>query len=174
MWVKCKWYLYIVLTLFFKQKTAYEMRISDWSSDVCSSDLVVLAALTAGIVAEDPVRALMAENALSQPQQVVGMGRTLQRIVDILGATLEDVDEDGALQLLDRRLRGQQRDADIGGDVERQAPEQAVHQAIPAAEAEQRVGLQEGQAPGAAAHQIEQRRRSVEHTSELQLLMRTS
>src|SRR3546814_4510326 len=27
---------------FFKQKTAYEMRISDWSSDVCSSDLVVL------------------------------------------------------------------------------------------------------------------------------------
>src|SRR3546814_17807781 len=25
---------------FFKQKTAYEMRISDWSSDVCSSDLV--------------------------------------------------------------------------------------------------------------------------------------
>src|SRR3546814_2614589 len=27
--------------LFFKQKTAYEMRISDWSSDVCSSDLVL-------------------------------------------------------------------------------------------------------------------------------------
>src|SRR3546814_6982240 len=26
---------------FFKQKTAYEMRISDWSSDVCSSDLMV-------------------------------------------------------------------------------------------------------------------------------------
>src|SRR3546814_10259289 len=29
---------------FFKQKTAYEMRISDWSSDVCSSDLVGLSA----------------------------------------------------------------------------------------------------------------------------------
>src|SRR3546814_3100817 len=27
-------------SFFFKQKTAYEMRISDWSSDVCSSDLV--------------------------------------------------------------------------------------------------------------------------------------
>src|SRR3546814_1982907 len=26
-------------SFFFKQKTAYEMRISDWSSDVCSSDL---------------------------------------------------------------------------------------------------------------------------------------
>src|SRR3546814_9881722 len=31
--------LYFFL-LFFKQKTAYEMRISDWSSDVCSSDLL--------------------------------------------------------------------------------------------------------------------------------------
>src|SRR3546814_19279824 len=27
---------------FFKQKTAYEMRISDWSSDVCSSDLLAI------------------------------------------------------------------------------------------------------------------------------------
>src|SRR3546814_3695140 len=30
-----------VIFFFFKQKTAYEMRISDWSSDVCSSDLDV-------------------------------------------------------------------------------------------------------------------------------------
>src|SRR3546814_6517534 len=29
----------IIIVFFFKQKTAYEMRISDWSSDVCSSDL---------------------------------------------------------------------------------------------------------------------------------------
>src|SRR3546814_15444996 len=29
----------ILVVFFFKQKTAYEMRISDWSSDVCSSDL---------------------------------------------------------------------------------------------------------------------------------------
>src|SRR3546814_1634192 len=28
-----------LMMFFFKQKTAYEMRISDWSSDVCSSDL---------------------------------------------------------------------------------------------------------------------------------------
>src|SRR3546814_4260904 len=32
------WYS-LLLVFFFKQKTAYEMRISDWSSDVCSSDL---------------------------------------------------------------------------------------------------------------------------------------
>src|SRR3546814_1479956 len=34
----CSFLLYVVF-FFFKQKTAYEMRISDWSSDVCSSDL---------------------------------------------------------------------------------------------------------------------------------------
>src|SRR3546814_195458 len=34
--------MYVDLCLFFfKQKTAYEMRISDWSSDVCSSDLCI-------------------------------------------------------------------------------------------------------------------------------------
>src|SRR3546814_8931700 len=31
--------LFVFDVFFFKQKTAYEMRISDWSSDVCSSDL---------------------------------------------------------------------------------------------------------------------------------------
>src|SRR3546814_6329464 len=30
----------VLFFFFFKQKTAYEMRISDWSSDVCSSDLL--------------------------------------------------------------------------------------------------------------------------------------
>src|SRR3546814_5704594 len=35
MFVMLFWFLFF----FFKQKTAYEMRISDWSSDVCSSDL---------------------------------------------------------------------------------------------------------------------------------------
>src|SRR3546814_19715787 len=33
------YYGYYFIFFFFKQKTAYEMRISDWSSDVCSSDL---------------------------------------------------------------------------------------------------------------------------------------
>src|SRR3546814_9141917 len=31
--------IFSLVLFFFKQKTAYEMRISDWSSDVCSSDL---------------------------------------------------------------------------------------------------------------------------------------
>src|SRR3546814_2803081 len=43
--------------LFFKQKTAYEVRISDWSSDGCSSDLGVLArrdAVPGRLDADDP------------------------------------------------------------------------------------------------------------------------
>src|SRR3546814_4196744 len=36
--------MYVLYVFFFKQKTAYEMRISDWSSDVCSSDLPQLLA----------------------------------------------------------------------------------------------------------------------------------
>src|SRR3546814_8355961 len=35
----CLLFAFLLSFFFFKQKTAYEMRISDWSSDVCSSDL---------------------------------------------------------------------------------------------------------------------------------------
>src|SRR3546814_4411316 len=49
------YHLYVCF-FFFKQKTAYEMRISDWSSDVCSSDLGALGgAAIAGHLAEQPV-----------------------------------------------------------------------------------------------------------------------
>src|SRR3546814_4226642 len=47
----CDTYLYVcnyVFFFFFKQKTAYDMRISDWSSDVCSSDLGLVRRLAAG------------------------------------------------------------------------------------------------------------------------------
>src|SRR3546814_10577705 len=43
---------------FFKQKTAYEMRISDWSSDVCSSDLIIMnniATVSCGLPEDIPV-----------------------------------------------------------------------------------------------------------------------
>src|SRR3546814_6918198 len=43
------------VVFFFKQKTAYEMRISDWSSDVCSSDLKVVGD-TDGAAGYDPQR----------------------------------------------------------------------------------------------------------------------
>src|SRR3546814_6842327 len=40
-----------MLVFFFKQKTAYELRTSDWSSDVCSSDLIDQRNLALEIVA---------------------------------------------------------------------------------------------------------------------------
>src|SRR3546814_10133296 len=44
MYSDCTIDLYVLSSFFFfKQKTAYEMRISDWSSDVCSSDLIATA-----------------------------------------------------------------------------------------------------------------------------------
>src|SRR3546814_5510981 len=43
---------------FFKQKTAYEMRISDWSSDVCSSDLLDFAGTPSGTREQDDLRLL--------------------------------------------------------------------------------------------------------------------
>src|SRR3546814_10480931 len=63
----------MMLLFFVKQKTAYEMRISDWSSDVCSSDLtlsgtswsrslrrVAVTTMSAGLVAESVLFAVAA------------------------------------------------------------------------------------------------------------------
>src|SRR3546814_4497765 len=50
LWLIC---LACFVFFFFKQKTAYEMRISDWSSDVCSSDLFRLGPAHIAGTAED-------------------------------------------------------------------------------------------------------------------------
>src|SRR3546814_4994247 len=60
---------------FIKQKTAYEMRISDWSSDVCSSDL------------SDRQRRLMLERACGIEQPLhLGHGKNDRDLADLLGA----------------------------------------------------------------------------------------
>src|SRR3546814_4528398 len=59
------YYCYVVgVIFFFKQKTAYEMRISDWSSDVCSSDLVFGVEIQHGPVPAQAVQADLALRAL--------------------------------------------------------------------------------------------------------------
>src|SRR3546814_16929647 len=50
---------------FFKQKTAYEMRISDWSSDVCSSDLLAKAMMSINAVKAVEIGAGLEAAALS-------------------------------------------------------------------------------------------------------------
>src|SRR3546814_4958163 len=57
----------IVCFFFFKQKTAYEMRISDWSSDVCSSDLVI--AFTDNARAQQHQIVAVRGEALENPKQ---------------------------------------------------------------------------------------------------------
>src|SRR3546814_9619794 len=54
--------LFDVSFFFFKQKTAYEMRISDWSSDVCSSDLLAADHIDRGWHVHDPRLALLRRN----------------------------------------------------------------------------------------------------------------
>src|SRR3546814_17834040 len=71
------------LFFFFKQKTAYEMRISDWSSDVCSSDLVprqlgiderALDQMTAARGISLPFKAALAVR-VAQQREVIALGR---------------------------------------------------------------------------------------------------
>src|SRR3546814_2434244 len=127
---------YVVLVFFFKQKTAYEMRISDWSSDVCSSDLP----------AERRHRLLLA------------VGRRA-------GA--------GAAELPRRRrhhgcqLRRRRHGRALRPPARRPARPEPV-----------RVGPEvpgpDEARPGAADPEVQAFRRSEEHTSELQSLMRIS
>src|SRR3546814_1055260 len=63
---------YYISCFFFKQKTAYELRISDWSSDVCSSDLLdQVFKRVAGDFVCDPV--VLAHHA---PDAADGAGRS--------------------------------------------------------------------------------------------------
>src|SRR3546814_1851138 len=72
------------LLLFCKQKTAYGMRISDWSSDMCSSDLLVpgdpAIAILGDQATEESLQALRQQLGLDRPlheQYVVFLGQVL-------------------------------------------------------------------------------------------------
>src|SRR3546814_3433119 len=56
------------LFCFFKQKTAYEMRISDWSSDVCSSDLMTGSVVPVEHCAVGPDHLFPAADDFSSPR----------------------------------------------------------------------------------------------------------
>src|SRR3546814_21194441 len=70
----------LLVFFFFKQKTAYEMRISDWSSDVCSSDLTpkivaAIASCTAAIARLD-ARIMVSSVASAWRRRAAWMGYT--------------------------------------------------------------------------------------------------
>src|SRR3546814_2354043 len=105
----------MVLFFFFKQKTAYEMRISDWSSDVCSSDLNWTG--LRGLEQEDAAMALSCgpivdrseENLVAADIAVVRVRRRLLAAVKMvkdgepaLGAFLSDLTEIGRASCRER------------------------------------------------------------------------
>src|SRR3546814_8342674 len=79
---------------FFKQKTAYEMRISDWSSDVCSSDLLGVGGHDGAVVDGD----------LLGPKQQLG-GAQPQGI----GLALQHGAGDDVGELVDEQRRSEER-----------------------------------------------------------------
>src|SRR3546814_19214999 len=87
---------------FFKQKTAYEMRISDWSSDVCSSDLVNGAELRSRQRDRDIFRTGVLGEAVPAGAQLKAVLAADDPVVRLVFLSLTGV--------LDQR--------DLGGDVE--------------------------------------------------------
>src|SRR3546814_9234895 len=128
----CSHFMCCLSFFFFKQKTAYEMRISDWSSDVCSSDLVARPVRTGAartersIAPATPDRRTRSRAGSPSSGGSQGLVEVLQQVLRILKA--------------DRQPRHTGRHADLGALV---------------------VGQP-------------RMRRSEEHTSELQSLMRNS
>src|SRR3546814_4293563 len=132
------------LFFFFKQKTAYEMRISDWSSDVCSSDLQ--------IVREDATLG----------QELAILVQAFQRHVEAM-ADARDLLVLFRRQMVEILVRGFAR-----VDLVLDAVETGHHHRR---EREVRIGQRVREAHFDAAPL---RIRSEEHTSELQSLMRIS
>src|SRR3546814_5917278 len=96
---------------FVKQKTAYEMRISDWSSDVCSSDLKLLKSMTdevAGLVRTDNYRqnralSLMERMSVSRLGSKQHFIQTLES-QGLLDRQIEDLPSDS--EIAERKARG--------------------------------------------------------------------
>src|SRR3546814_4532285 len=81
-----QWFMYIfvcVCIFFCKQKTAYEMRISDWSSDVCSSDLSMPQARSQREIARD----LLAARGILRLAEL--------RAAGVTAATVSRMEKDG-------------------------------------------------------------------------------
>src|SRR3546814_6135848 len=138
------------LFFFFKQKTAYEMRISDWSSDVCSSDL------------------------LQAPQ------RPPQRAIDQPEAEARRIDLDPARRFIGREIIGEAPNPErrLVEPPETPHAHAAERQILMRVAAMRELPVEHRGKPFGAhhhiAHTIVAMHRSAEHTSERQSLMSNS
>src|SRR3546814_658682 len=172
----------------FKQKTAYEMRISDWSSDVCSSDLGDAPAIWRGPMVTQAFEQMLRQTnwrdldylIIDMPPGTGDLALTLAQKVPVVGAVIVTTPQDLALQDARKGLRMFQKvDVPILGIVENMA----VHICTQCGHAEHIFGegggrrmAEQYQAPwlGSLPLAMAIRARSEEHTSELQSLMRIS
>src|SRR3546814_4482022 len=141
---------FLFFFFFFKQKTAYEMRISDWSSGVCSSDLVQQCGDPAGRTAacRSVARTVSAEHGYQCNRHV-----PVHEVPDPCDDRARDEGIDRQHRI--RRWRG--RRADARRICRREA-----------------CGGRADPRGGGRLWQARHSRRSEEHTSELQSLMRIS
>src|SRR3546814_1439279 len=150
--------LYFVV-FFFKQKTAYEMRISDWSSDVCSSDLE-----EGGDELADLIDSGAEGRGQDQHAEPPDLGRQLRQPQ----AQLQPLATHRPPEIGELRDPGE---ADRDGEDDRDDPVVVTVAAQPPAEDDARnqqdVEQHRRERPGREA-------RSEENTSELQSLMRIS
>src|SRR3546814_2791708 len=141
------------LIFFFKQKTAYEMRISDWSSDVCSSDLFV-----------DDLRDLGDETGLLAARATDGT---------LVGAAIVEWSIGRRTRfatLADLSIEPAQRSSGLGARMVAEIEREARHRGM------QWIFLESGKDNRRAhaffeRHAFREISRSEEHTSELQSLM---
>src|SRR3546814_4569437 len=96
-----------VVFFFFKQKTAYEMRISDWSSDVCSSDLYGEAARQAALQC---VAAAEADGRVEDSRFWCAVARQLRGTTDGVPTTTAATLPHDATRSEERRV-GKERDS---------------------------------------------------------------
>src|SRR3546814_19489711 len=89
-----------VFFFFYKQKTAYEMRISDWSSDVCSSDLLARTALPVDRGAGDALGETSGEKRRAGDVECL--------VADLADASGDHVVDDGRVEVvaLDEGVQG--------------------------------------------------------------------
>src|SRR3546814_15310233 len=144
----------VLLFFFFKQKTAYEMRISDWSSDVCSSDLgdgdrlhrqgLALGASLGhreegALEGEDAVA--VARGPLGKQDKVIACLQPTGHLVAVpRGMTAATLDEDGLLQAGEPGQEGH------GGDLRLRHEGNREERTEPPSSDERRVG-QKGVSP---------------------------
>src|SRR3546814_8767555 len=110
---------------FFKQKTAYEMRISDWSSDVCSSDLIRTSPYSSHSISEiavqlqlvGPAPLIAAGHSISEI--AVQLQRTNAGVCAAQGHSISEIAVQLQLSATGRRVRRCNRISEIAVKMQR-------------------------------------------------------